>query len=384
MVWRDEGLDRVKKAEFSRLWDLHAAQGSISAEQHSLTQRLELGVFVRNRTAIYLDQKYWIYCRDAAHDISAPLSHRAIWNKLLSLTVAGRIVCPASYPILMETLKQGRVEKCRETAAVIDTLCCNIALRPYEELIRLEIWHTLAELSGGPFPAKPIDAGWTYPFHVVGESEAAPDWVTENERIILEKVAFDVAKGVPLSSIVNSWTNAGEDPIEDGEDVGRVLNEGAQAHREEVTSFEAAFSSEVAGTLDAIEPDIEEATRMFFRTKPEVALPVPGSEDEAEGFRLVRNLIGNLLRMGHLSTALPFIHVHATLHAAIRYRNQPYKSTDQWDHLHAHSALGYCDAFFTEKNLCALLKAGPVHLDKAYNCRVIADPDEVIAYLESL
>jgi len=54
------------------------------------------------------------------------------------------------------------------------------------------------------------------------------------------------------------------------------------------------------------------------------------------------------------------------------------------DHQHATAALPYCNAFFTERDMGDILRRGPFHLDRTYDCRVISDPIDAMKYLEGI
>jgi hypothetical protein len=189
---------------------------------------------------------------------------------------------------------------------------------------------------------------------------------------------------VPFSALVKAGQDGSRPVAFDTDDHYRKLNAGAQAHQHEVTSFDTVFLSEVAGTLDIYDELIPQLWVRIMERETGTNVDPPTPAGAAESVRLTQNLVYHAYRLKKLKTELPFVHVVAGLHAAVRYRRQPYKSGDHWDFLHAHQALPYCNAFFTEKGLGNLLCIPPLKYDQAYGCRVLWDDKDVLAYLKSL
>ena len=108
---------------------------------------------------------------------------------------------------------------------------------------------------------------------------------------------------------------------------------------------------------------------------------------EASGIDLAASLASIIttgLTMGRITTDFPQYHIMGVIHATIRWMRRRYQVNDPMDHQHATTALPYCNAFFTERDLRDTLTRGPFHLDRAYGCHVISDPNEAVAYLEKI
>jgi hypothetical protein len=88
--------------------------------------------------------------------------------------------------------------------------------------------------------------------------------------------------------------------------------------------------------------------------------------------------------MGRVTTYFPQYHIMGVIHATIRWMRRRHQVNDLMDHQHATAALPYCNAFFTEHDLRDTLTRGPFHLDRAYGCDVISDPDDALIYLEEI
>ena len=131
-------------------------------------------------------------------------------------------------------------------------------------------------------------------------------------------------------------------------------------------------------------PEINDLLRHLYSSELGEPAPAADSRDALESERWGVNLIYHAYRLKKLTTQFPALHIFAGIHAAVRFRTQPHKKGDNWDHLHAHAALGYCNAFFTEKNLGNLLSSPPLRYAAAYGCRVLWKEDDVLSYLRSL
>jgi len=200
----------------------------------------------------------------------------------------------------------------------------------------------------------------------------------------IQKSMFDTLARVPFSVLVEALSKEEAPMLADDEAFYAKLNADTAQHQHEVTSFDAVFASEVAGVLDTMRPDINALLRHLFTMTTGQPAPPPDSREALEVERLGFNLIGHACALKKLTTQLPALHICAGIHAAIRSRTQPHKKGDLWDHLHAHSALAYCNAFLTEKNLGNLLSTPPLEYAAMYGCRVLWNEHDVMRYIESL
>lgn len=65
----------------------HFEEPNVSVDAHSRRRRLRLGEDVLSKVRIYLDQRYWIYCRDAMLGNPAePSPIQICWSDSGSLT----------------------------------------------------------------------------------------------------------------------------------------------------------------------------------------------------------------------------------------------------------------------------------------------------------
>jgi hypothetical protein len=88
------------------------------------------------------------------------------------------------------------------------------------------------------------------------------------------------------------------------------------------------------------------------------------------------------MKTDHGKATLRTLHINTCLHAAMRWnKGQKFKANDFFDYQHAAAAVGYCDAFFTERTLCSVLTRGDFALDKLYACTVVSTPEAALRYV---
>ena len=98
-----------------------------------------------------------------------------------------------------------------------------------------------------------------------------------------------------------------------------------------------------------------------------------------------KNLIAAAIISGKARKSLGTLNVLASLHAAIRLdKRKKLEINDLPDFDHAAAALVYCDAFFTERALSALVTQTNISLNSLYTCEVLADPRQALEWVLGL
>lgn len=315
----------------------HFAEPHVSASQYRDACRKTLGAEVLRKTRIYLDQRYWLYCRDAFLDRPQQPIHVEMWRTLCTLVDTGRAICPVAYPVLVETFKQNDPATRAATAAVIDRLTRGVAMQPSHELIGCELHHFILKLTKGADAVYPLtQLAWTFPAWLVGQAVPHFPNLDDATNNALEKCIFDSVTTMPFSMLVKAGHCRDFPSAFDNEEHYRKLNAGANEHQHEVTSFNAVFLSEVAGVLDTYDELIPDVWTRIIHRETGGRVPTPTPTEAARSVRITRNFIYHAYRLKKVGTQLPFVHIIAGLHAAVRHRRQPYKSGDHWDFLHAH------------------------------------------------
>lgn len=79
---------------------------------------------------------------------------------------------------------------------------------------------------------------------------------------------------------------------------------------------------------------------------------------------------------------LPTLHISALCYSAIRWdKKRNLSANDIYDFQHAAAAIGYCDAFLTEKPLMTLLAQRNLKIKADFRCAVISDIEEATQWI---
>lgn len=364
------------------LFSYHYNNAHISAAQYSRLSRLTIGANIASKIKIYLDQKYWIYCRDAFLGKPQKNIHTEIYNSLIKAVGSGHVICPASYSVIAETFKQHNIQNRQATAAVIDQLASKIAVSSFNQLLEIELYHLVEThiMKKDTFPLEQLvwlPIGW-----VVGEVIPYSQELPQELNNAIQKCVYDDIAMMNISDIIEATNNNPLPQVQDDQICAKIREE-SRAHSKEVTSFDGVLKSEVAGAIDTIKLHIK--SLMAHLHEKYRGIPITDNDPELlESARLIANTIGNLIILKKWSTQFPYIHIHTGIHALMRWEKRDFKSGDLWDYSHAHPALAYCNAFLTEKKLGNLLCHRLLRYDHAYNCKVMWDEEDVLEYIRSL
>lgn len=324
----------------------HQAEPHIRAVDYSRDKRLALGLEVLRKKRIYLDTKYWIFCRDAKFGRPQKPIHHEIWQAIRTLVQSGMAICPVNHPLFVEVRRQGNPQRQQQTAEIVDELSGGVALQPPKVLIEIEILHLLTRLmqvGDGVYPLNQMV--WTYAGYLLGESTPVCKMLDAATNQVLQKCMFDTLAGLPFSAIVAAMQEAGVPPGLSDAAFQERQAEMAEQHRHEFKSFDEVFMIEVAGMLDLIKPVIRE-TLLYIYARYTGGKITPADDGAVqESVRQFSNLIYHAYMLGKLSVELPILQISAGIHAAVRHQNRRYAKGDLYDGLHTempcHTAISF-------------------------------------------
>jgi hypothetical protein len=345
-----------------------------------------LGESLSAKKLIYLDTNYWITLHEAAEKAGADAIEFRLLSALRTAVAAGLVLCPISANTFIELMKQTDARSRHAMASLIDELSQGVALMDEEERVGLEVsFFIQSKLPGQSL--YPLDQlVWCklgYVFGIQHPTNTAFEPATET---LVQKAFFDRMWSAPMSEIV-AMVNAFEFPrAADFGVIAEQLNQANQLHSADLNTWAEAYSDEVRGLIDLQGPAILKTVE-FQAKKQRVAVP-----DEDENTRLqsvapfknamVYALESDVKDARHIVRTL---HIHASLHASVRWnKSRKLKPNDILDFHHAAAALGYCDAFFTERSLKNLVSQSHVALDKLYDCHVASSVNDALDYMATL
>jgi hypothetical protein len=355
----------------------------VSLGAYVRARQVELAKSLRRRGAIYLDIKFWIILRDVVMGLRTAPAEQELLSLLREGVAEGSIFCPISDTTFSELLKKADVESRRLAAALIDELSIGVTLIPYHMRAGTEIAHLLHS-ARNPNDVHPLeDLVWSKLSYVMGFLHPHGTPFDPATELAMQKDFFDHMWNMGMCQMIDA---IGDHPlpVQPFDVLARQINELNAQHMEELRTFSQAYDCEMHGMLDIFINVAADVVEQMVISKYGPRAPLaPDQRKEEE--RQLHNLLFASLKKERTKKALPTLDILATLNASIRWnKKQQLKPNDFLDFQHATAALGYCDAFFTERSLRGQITASHVRLDEKYGCKVIATPEDAVAYLRDL
>lgn len=364
--------------------DAHRAHPEVDLRAHSRNKQIELAMSLKGRRAIYLDLKFWIGIRDAQAVGHALHPYSTLLSSLREAVANGRAFCPISDSCFMEVFKQADINTRRLTVALIDELSLGVTLVAFDLRIGTEIAHLLhAALT--PDQVYPLDQlVWTKLSYALGYFSPPIDMFDEHTGRAIEKAFFDHMWTIPLGEIEQYIGDlmSSKDPGHQHR-LAHTLNQDIAEHALGIKSFKQVYEGELIGVMDLY---AGRAADIMCDMAPPSLGPRP-AKDTAEYKTIEHHCLGLLVgSMGSSKgkATLRTLHIETSIHAAVRWnKGQKFKANDFFDIQHAAAAVGYCDAFFTERSLANVLTRSDLALDKLYDCTVEFTPTAAVEYVNT-
>jgi hypothetical protein len=369
-------------------FELHQRTPEVSLEMHERNARISLGERLSSKTLVYLDTKYWIILRQAVGNAEANGKHANLLALLRTKVASGVLLCPISASTFIELMKQDDPQSRLSTASLIDELSQGVALVEDDQRIKTEISCFLYAKGTTESLHALEHLAWCKLVYVLGSMHPTGTPFDAATELVIQKAFFDYMWTVPLTEIVQKLESSKFGDAADFGAIAEKLNQGNLLHSGSLRNFVQTYSAEVRGLIDlqgeAILSFVEAAAR-----KQGIPIEYQSENDRFAAISPFKNVLAFALESNQSSkearNILRTIHVQACLHASVRWnKKRKLEGNDLLDFHHAAAALAYCDAFFTERSLKTLITQNHVALDKCYDCRVIARPDEAIDYLNGL
>lgn len=215
-------------------------------------------------------------------------------------------------------------------------------------------------------------------------AHTAFDQETENA---LQKTFLDMFSCITFSEMVDIHSESVFDIAHycrfDTPEYLSERNSDNDSHKKNIRSYRQAYKIELAGMIDGMGPEIQDTLEYLYCRETGNRI-TEEERNESDSKRLLSNFLYHAFRMEKLSAEFPQLHVFASLHAALRYKQVKVKKGDFHDHLHACSALPYCDYFFTERKLANFLCSSPLCFDEQYHCKILSDEEAIIDALQKV
>lgn len=363
---------------------VHFAASRLSLGEHVRQRQIELAVDLERKKAVYLDMKFWIILRDVVAGRRAGSGEIQLLRLLRERVSKGQVFCPVSDSTFAELLKQTDPITRKATASLIDELSLGVAIIPFELRVNTELAHFIHTLVS-PNDLHPLKhLVWSKLSYVLEDTHPTWTGLDKETEATLQKGFFNHMWTIPMSEMIDRIGDATLSDFSSFERLADVLNVQNAEHTSELRSFEQTYLFEIQGGIDVFAGvGIDIVGKMFEKRSghPGKLSTLERSAREREW----KNLLLAAFKQNTTKDALRTLHMLACMHAFVRWnKQQQLKANDFFDFRHATAALGYCDAFFTERSMRAMISAKHMSLDTRYGCRVIADVNDAIDYMEVL
>ena len=341
-----------------------------------------MGRGLSEKTSIYLDTRYWILLRDADHQKGSPQL-----KKLLDLLKQGveesKVFCPIGEAVFIEVMRQESQVSREETAKLVDQLSLGMAIVGIEERVYVEIDAFIRSTSGLPQRYRREQLVWRKLSYVLGIQRMPRAVIDPAMDAAVQKAFFDHMCSTSLRDMIETISDTML-RAEDREQFVTKMNYDIARHSDDLRSFRQTYDTEVRGIVDHLGGIALDVLETIVREQGIMPSERATNDQRARENRW-KSLLHIALVCDKAKKLLPTLNIQANLYASLRWnKGRKFKANDLWDFSHASAALGYCDAFFTERSLHTMVTQKHVELDKVYNCRVESNVDQVIGYMLEL
>jgi len=358
----------------------HRGNSAQSIDEYVRVQCIRLAATVMRRRRVYLDTCYWIRLRDADMGRNVAAGDQRLLAALRSHVRDGRLLCPISDATFYEVHKQSDDSTRGATAELIDELSTGVAIRTQRDRMATELARMLHRRAGLDTLDSSLLA-WVPVSTVLGEQHPVTAAFPDVVQRALQKGFYDLMSRIRLSDMTRL---TGKMPRDEqlSDRVARDLHAANQQHAGEHATFEALRLAELDGGMDLFVDDAMSMLRVIA-TRSEGRMPL--LSDDRHSADLVTRILRALGRTEEFPHDCPSLYVHATCYAAVRWdQRRVFRVNDMMDFNHASAALPYCDGFFTESSLRALINQRHTKLSELFSCAVISEATKALEWVESM
>lgn len=314
----------------------------------------------RHKKKIYLDLKFWLELRKIVLKTNTTADYVPVYEKLTELVSSGKAICPVSYPMIFELLKQSDLQTRRATAQIMGDLSQGVAFKySIYDISALEIQNTAHYISTGEIRDL-AQFCWTDYFGMIGLDTI----IAKNDQVdpVLRKYFLSMLSKINFADAISLLGGEDISPyLGETAHVKDLLNKGKEQNTQAYTDYKDLEDQEWIGAIKSI-------VSLF----PELNGILSGVSS-LEQIRPAKRKL------------MPFLAAYSGLHASIRFdQKRRYKDNDDFDIEHGAYALAYFDIFLTEKSLGHLIANAPGYYEKHFNVACAVQPVEALSLLRSL
>lgn len=361
-----EGRERLDEQSHA----FHKENPEITPSEYLHILHLRLRKEIETQHVIYIDICHWVKMRHwiLDHPNKTPV-YRSILETLRQLRAKQRIICPISFPLFVELMRQSDTRTREATARLMDELSDGICLQKPRDLIRTEIQQQITRSMFGDRALDLMEWVWTKAGWIAGERLPVSEAFSLKDNEYLQKTFVDLMWETKLEDVIDGIDQK-RFPHMDGEALASAYNTDATFYHEKKMSFAEVLAYEKAHLFRLMvkQPFDEIAMEYHSRYPDQVAKLLTEKESHQKPSPLV----------------LPFMQIVAGINAIFIMSREAFSPNDLADAEHAALALPYCDTFFCDSPLSHKLNAKPLRLNQAYGTNVVGAPTAFLKVISDL
>jgi hypothetical protein len=348
----------------------HKAHPEISPSVYLHALHVRLAQKMESRRIIYIDTCHWVKMR---HWLLDDPKKEPIYQKVLEflrkLKSEGQVVCPISFPMFTELMRQSDARTRTATAKLMDELSDGICLQFPRDLMRVELRQQMLRSVLKENAPEIEERIWTKVGYLTGEQFPVSSAFAQEDVEYLQKTFLDFMWHARLEDKIDMLDQQSF-PQQNGPMLASAHNTDAQFYIEKQMSFAGVLEHEKRQLFCIHLKNIfEETAREILEEYPEQAAKAMASQNPTQ-------------KPDPFS--LPSVQIIGGINAIFMTSREKFIPNDLVDAEHAALALPYCDIFFCDGPLAHKLKSPPLKLDTAYQTTVISCPQLFFTAMESI
>ncbi len=348
--------------------DKHKAQPELSSDAYLRRKHFGLQKAIEGRTLIYLDTNHWINLRHILLDCRhARKEYAEILLLLDQLAAKRRVLCPISFPLFLELMKQSDMETRKATAELMQHLSGGVCIQIPDWLEKVELrQRTMKVLLGSEAPDL-NEWIWTKVGYVAGEILPHNEVWPEGDGNFIRKLSIDAMWELPLEYFIE---NDSEQLPHDAEHLlAEATNQDAAWYRGAKLPYPEVLAREKAYRVRRLLYELKQLLHDLWNEYPnhrDVSNMTPPNDGDVDPW------------------ALPSSQVLAGINAALIHSGKRFSANDILDFQHAALAVPYFDALFCDRRMANTLISKPLEFGSTYDTKIYGRADEISAYLRNL
>jgi hypothetical protein len=348
--------------------EFHSGQPMVSPEAYLRGKHIELQNDLKNLTLIYLDTNHWINLRHVCLGTSQRQStYSEILDLLERLRDQNKILCPVSFPLFLELMKQSDEKTRLATSRLMERFSGGVCFQHPVEIQRLELKQPMLRTMFGKDAPDLSEWIFTKVGYIAGELLPFNAAYSKEQNNLIQKVCVDLIWMIPVEQL--AALDPEDMPPSLELNMAVATNTDADWYRSRELSFEDIFAQEKALLLRSLMNELSQIAKELWDQYPDHRNLIPGVD--------IANQVPDI-RM------LPSVQVKAGVNAALFKSKKKFKENDIIDFQHAALATPYCDALLCDSGMAHVLRSKPLEFGKIYETEILNRPNEIVDYLKNL